>query len=397
MKIATVTWITYRNYGTELQAYALQQFILRLGFENDIVSDKRIVNKDSDGLDSNTRGKRIGKKKKSYWIKKLLKNVYRPRKVNGIIKSYIAENKVYKSNKLYFESQKKIEEFKKDHLYITKDYSRDQMIRLNDVYDFFIAGSDQIWSPLDCNFDGYYFLDFVNGNKKGAYAPSFGTPIISKKKQEIITEYLSSFTFCSVREKQSTEQISHSLGIKAEWVCDPTLLFDKSFWVDFGREGTAPKCDYILCYFLDDREWYFNYAKSLANYLGLKLVLIPSREGLYMQNDLCEYPVGPIEFVGLFMHSTFVLTDSYHGTIFSLIFQKQMLHLKRFNDSQKDNQNIRVYSLLEYLGLKKLIIEENKFKKNDLQTIDYSEINALLKEHSNHSKRFLIENLKSLF
>ena len=404
MKIATVTWITYNNYGTELQAYALQQYILGLGIDNMIISDKVIIQEIMKKWQSQTNSRdfftgenanKSNDKKKSNCFFRKFKYICKPNQILKHIYLQIKNQQEIKLKTLYMESNKKIEEFKNTYLKISSVYNREEMKQLNEHFDLFIAGSDQIWSPLDKNFDGFFFLDFVS-KPKGAYAPSLGVSKIPSNKYNIIKEYLTDYSFCSVREKSSNEELVQTLGIKSEWVCDPTLLFDMLYWNNFFDNIIVPKKKYILCYFLEDQKWYFDYAQEISKSLGLQLLLIPNLEQHCLKKIVYKKPVGPKEFVALFAYSDFVLTDSYHGTIFSLIFQKQFIHFKRFHDSSVDNQNIRVYSLLEYLNLEKIIVEPKCFFQSDIIHIDYDETNYLLNTFRKKSKDFLYESIFNL-
>lgn len=400
MKTATITWITYNNYGTELQAYSLQKYIQSMGIDNVIISDREIINEKrqnkSESISIISESKNAYNNYRSFGrIFRKFKYIFHPKRAVILIRTLIINKRIQANQRNYYASQRRIDEFKSTELVITDPVKRNQMTLLNDEYDVFIAGSDQIWSPLDVDFDGYYYLDFVN-KKKGSYAPSLGTTNISPNKTRIIKNYLMNYDFCSVRENQSAVQFTDELEIKTEWVCDPTLLFDSSYWEDFSKGITTPQNEYLLCYFLGTDEWYFNYATKTAKELGLRLVIIPSRITFCSKKNIYPKPVGPKEFVALFCHASFILTDSYHGTIFSLIFQKQLLHLKRFNDNAENCQNIRVYSLLEYLNLSDIVLEQKEFEQSDLFSIDYNYVNCKINEFRNRSQRFLEDSLSDV-
>ena len=263
---------------------------------------------------------------------------------------------------------------------------------LNAEYDVFVCGSDQIWSVLDKNFDGYYYLDFST-NKKISYATSIGANTIPENKAEQIAEWLKSFHAISVREKKTSEQLSDITGKKIQWVCDPTLLHDKNFWDNFCvRINDKPK-KYLLCYLLSNKSWYFQYAHHLAKHLKLKLVLIPSCTDYTKYKECHKNGVGPREFVSLIKDAEFILTDSYHGSIFSLLFQKEFLCLKRFDDDDPINQNIRVDSLFEKCDLMDHIVPEGIFSPEDIKSTDYKKINDLLERFRIESRNYLYQNL----
>ena len=126
------------------------------------------------------------------------------------------------------------------------------------------------------------------------------------------------------------------------------------------------------------------------------MLLIPSRREFANYKEMYMNPIGPKEFVGLFNEASFVLTDSYHGSIFSLIFNKQFLYLKRFDDSEKHNQNIRVDSLLSELGLYKgVVVDENTFSSKDYMKIDYDDVNEKVETLRKCSIQYLKKALEN--
>lgn len=400
MKSATVTWITYNNYGTELQAFALQQFILSLGIENVIISDELMLEKakpqeSNSAVQQHVDNSALQERNFLSTIKRILKKYLFNLKacvtlVKDLIVAYklqFEQNKREKARRAYFDSQEKFNAFKKDKLNILYNVSGENVSSLNDEIDVFICGSDQIWSPLDCNFNGYYYLDFVK-KKKISYASSLGTTDISDEKKEIIKNWTKDYFKVSVRESQSANQLSELLNRNVDWVLDPTLLFDKSFW-DKQRNNYRTKKKYIVCYFLENKEWYLSYAKSLSRHLNMDFYIIPSSKVYSENNHSFKRGIGPQEFVDVIAKSSFVLTDSYHASIFSLIFEKNFLYLKRFKDDAPNCQNIRIDSLFGLLNITDLIVEEKQFSEQDIQKLDYSIINQILDKERTCSQNYL--------
>lgn len=380
MKTATVTWITYNNYGTMLQAYALQKYLVEHGAENEIVSDYFIVNKD---LSSDPTPP-----KESAWIQYLIHPMRLVFKIIYAMQDYSRRRTI----RPYLQSQDKFAGFKEKDLKILHGLKRQDMHSLNDQFDIFLCGSDQIWSVLDCNFDGYFYLDFVS-KKKVAYAPSIGTDRISNDKEQILKEYLKDFSGLSVREKQSAQYLTEKLERQVEWVSDPTLLYDQMFWLDFTKNIKKRKKKYLLCYFLGKSEWYFEYAEKMAGYLDLEVLLIPTWAETSKNKATVKGGVGPREFVALFRDAAYVLTDSYHGSIFAMQFQKEFVHLKRFRDDDPICQNIRVNSLFSYLGLEDTIVCEKEFCKDDIYDIAYDTVNKKLGDFRQKSQEYINKNV----
>lgn len=394
MKTATITWITYNNYGTELQAYALQQFLKNEGIYNDIISDYNIIYKSTPSqgqepaaaLESVTQNTcaRFASKMAS----RVKKYVFHPVVFGNTLHQYHKNKRETKRWCVYENSQQAFEAFKKERLQIVYGLYREDMASLNPIYNAFLCGSDQIWSVLERNFDGYFYLDFVE-KKKIAYAASIGTEHIDQEHSAHIAKWLKDFCAIAVREDRTAEQLSALTGKKVEWVADPTLLHDKAFWSAFCADAPFPKRKYLLCYFLSDNPWYFEYASAMAKHLHLKLLLIPSRASYTQRKECYCKTVGPVEFVSLIQHAQYVLTDSYHGAIFSMLFEKNFIYLKRFKDTDPICQNIRISSLFQKVGLMDRIVEERKFTPDDVQPIDYEKVNGIVMDFRKQSRQFL--------
>lgn len=379
MKTATITWVSYNNYGTQLQAYALQQFLRGYSYENEILDDSDVLQEQWKSRKNISHQKTCLKKERV--IIRLLKKPFR----------YIRHQMWKQRVRPYTESQKKIDNFKRENLVIDTDVNAHYLDDLNNRYDLFICGSDQIWSPLDINLNGYYYLNFVS-KKRIAYAPSLGMNKIPEGKTALIQNWLKSFDAISVRELQNVDQLSKLSGKEVSFVSDPTLLLNREQWSDFCKEGMQIKKKYILCYFLEDKNWYFEYAMQIAKKYGLSLKLIPNRVEHTKRKICIRKGVSPRDFVSLFKSAALVITDSYHGSIFSVIFRKDFYCLKRFDEHITENQNVRIASLFETLGLNDRVIEEgNAVSANN--RIDYESVEKKLEVFRTHSSAYLLRNL----
>ena len=394
MKAAIITWVTYNNYGTALQAFALKKAVEQYSESCSVISDRPIIEskKEKNGAAIQKNKESEQKETHETGIKHVLGLYHRYILHPGAICSRLAakhNNRLAgKRRTAYMSSIKAIEKFKTDALKVYPIETADQYASLNKQFDVFICGSDQIWSMLPINYNPYFYMDFVE-KKKIAYAPSTGSYHIEEKDKALLCELLRDFSAVSLREKVCAEQFENLLGRKVHWVLDPTLLHNGDFWNIIAKKPAIKK-KYLLCYFLENKDWYFSYAHSLAKHLGLKVVLIPSRKQYADRKETYCEKVGPEEFVGLFSNASFVLTDSYHGTIFSLQFNKQFLYLKRFSDSEAFNQNVRVDSLLSALDLyDKVVVDNKEFAAEDLYTIHYGTVDAVLNEMRDESLNYL--------
>lgn len=388
MKTATVTWITYNNYGTLLQAYALQKQMELLGHENVILNDEQILKAFAQAKRKSAspaqHAPEMPRESALARIRRILENP-------GVLARRLMAHVNPEAYAFPYEgSQTACLDFKRSALNIRDDISPEDLAGLNGDFDAFVAGSDQVWSVFDSIFNPYYYLDFAVG-KKIAYAPCLGTDRIPADTAVKIRELLLDYAAVSARENVSARQLSEITGRDVAWVCDPTLLHDASFWREFTADVPAPKRKYLLCYFLESKPWYFERAKKLAKQLGLKIKLIPSRWEHLNSEHVITDAVGPREFVALFRHAAYVLTDSYHGSIFSLLFEKNFQYLLRFNPDDPASQNIRIQSLFGRLGLEDRIVTVNNDRL--LPKMHYERINEKLSAFREFSRQFLAQSL----
>lgn len=389
MKTATVTWITYNNYGTLLQAYALQKYVEMLGYENEILSDDVILKKYKESRPK--ENKKSASAQRETMSKSRLKSlISNPRRLRRVIAAHL-DRETYQFP--YYAVQKACEAFKKDEIKIREGVSSENLAILNNDYDAFICGSDQVWSVFEEIFNPYYYLDFAT-KKKIAYGPSLGTNIVSGSASEKIRNLLKDFAAISVRESISAKQLAEITGQNVEWVCDPTILQDREFWSEFAENARIPKDKYLLCYFLGNKPWYFDYAKKIAKKLHLKIKLVPQKWDYLSSENVIQYAVGPKEFVALFKNADYVLTDSYHGSIFSMMFERDFLYLKRFADDDTNSQNIRIDSLFGYLGVEDRIVDGENIRFDELEINNYERITGVINEFRDKSREYLKKALE---
>ena len=363
-KIAIITWNTYHNFGTFLQAYALQQYLYALGYENKILDDHIII------------GNNVNWKFK---IKKILWALSR--------KSYrIYARSSYNSDKLF-------DNFKKE--YLNTDNNIMPLIDLDKKYDIFICGSDQIWNPflLENPKQTFYYAAFSK-KKKIAYAPSIGVSDIPSQYKEKVRTLISSFCNLSLREDQGVESISKIVPKEVIKVVDPTLLLSREEWEKILPKNTNTE-KYVLGYFLTPNTLYINATIAYAKRKSLKFKLFFTDES-YLKYDCDLISAGPIEFLNNIKYAEFLFTDSFHGSIFAKIFHIQFFTLKRFGNIEK-GQDSRVENLLDLFGLRYRLIENENIKDLvDSPNIDFEKVDYNVSRYINESKKYLKGGLKEL-
>lgn len=365
-KVGIMTWYTYRNYGSALQASALYHKVESLGYAPCMIQYQPkgdvIVRGDTSVLPYFTKPIQAVK-----------------RRVNG---HYVSPER----EQLFADYMgARIRETSLRNTY-------PELYALNGEMDAFICGSDQIWAP-SC-FDEKYFLSFVeDSGKKVAYAPSVGLPEIKDPAiRKDMAKWISQFRHLSVREQQGAALIRQLIGRDAAVVTDPTLLLDAAQWDAYAKTDAAHKIsgDYIVCYFLGEAERYMGYVKALSEKTGMKAYIIPVTRKQGRSGQAVPFEVGPSEFVSLIRNAKYVCTDSFHGMAFSVNYGVPFFVFKRFADHDPKNQNSRILNLLNLVGLSERLVDpKRKCVDESLLSCDFSGCETTLKELRTSSAAYL--------
>lgn len=231
-------------------------------------------------------------------------------------------------------------------------------------------------------------------DKRIAYAPSFGVESVETRKVSRISQLLNRFSHISVREKQGLS-VLQQLGISTDRipvVLDPTLLLSPDKWQQMLRTVTDQE-PYILCYFLASNNLYWEAAKKLADKLKMKVVVIPEMEDSLKQPFEIRLDIGPKEWVGLVNSAGYVLTDSFHCVLFSLVFHKQFCAWKRYDDNDSGSQNSRLQNILENVGLADRLLSRNTpmCTKTMTDICTFAHIDAYMEREKRNSINWLVE------
>ena len=391
MKIGIITmYYNSDNYGGNLQAYALAQYLNQLSYSTEQICY------------SLHRPSLLSKTFRNYKLIKQLKGVLwaairrvqliRYVLAGGIICYYRIKKR---EKKIYEFGRMKIKH--SDDIYYAFNYKN-----MGKHYDVFITGSDQVWNT-SYGVVPAYFLDGILAPKiKLSYAASLGKSNWTEAELEVHHKYLADFDAISVREEDAVQILSNVVSVPVEWVVDPTLLLARQDW----DKLCAPRMvdePYLFCYFLgmdvEEREL----AKTYAKALGLKLVNMPFLlKEMLLNKDFRQYEakfgdeklydVSPEDFLSLIKHATCVFTDSFHAALFSGVFQREYFIFGR------GEMNSRITSLT------KLYETEERFcntpEKRTMEyiqaqkPIDYTRDLKFLEEMRQKSKDFLRTNLE---
>lgn len=323
MRVAIVT-LNSINYGNRLQNYAIYHFLEKMSVDakNLYIDDLR-----------------------KYIVIKRVNSL--PRKIAKMIipMSLLKWYRKKSIESLYGEKKHIFEEFTTcymDSEYITLYHDNDikKYVGQNE-YSHFLAGSDQIWNP-DFAGDDYFFLDFVEPHKRIAFAASIGYETLPDDVLTQYAEYWKNMRYISVREQSAADLIEKTVGRKADVFLDPTMLLTQREWKEISEKPDFKLPErYILCLFLGNapEDTIIDYQKAH------EMEVIRLNDKTYTD----YYLTGPSEFIYLIEHADLILTDSFHCTVFSIIFHKDFYVFKR-EDGTENNMFTRLQNLLDKLG-----------------------------------------------
>jgi len=373
-RVGILTFHRAHNYGAMLQAYALCEIVNEMGADCEIIDYK------CKSID------------RAYHKEDIISTFQRSGIADGIID-------VYKrlQNRYYWDiGYLRFKKFLKHHLK-TSNYSYKNINEMVDLpYDTYIFGSDQIWNKkLTKGLDPVYFGKFVpSDNRKIAYAASAGNGLLDNDDKIKFKNMLSDFHLIGVREQQLKNEIQN-LGLQnTECVLDPTLLLNPERWKDLIAKKPLVNGNYILVYQVKKNKRAYNIAKKIADQTGYKIVEInlkydPFYKFYYSDDGIKQlWTCGPKEFLNLFYHSKYVVTTSFHGTCFSIIFNKQFYYIPSIGIEG------RCASLLNILDLENRIVKSfDDFNFDD--SIAYEKVNQILEKERKRSYQLLKSSLNT--
>lgn len=274
----------------------------------------------------------------------------------------------------------------------SKLYSTDDMKTINDDYDIFVVGSDQVWNELYC--DDYFYFPNVK-KKKISYAASVGRDNLTEDELINIGSKTSDFSAISVREKNLQLMLQEHSKNNVDLVCDPVFLNDSAFWSSHSVTTYFHE-DYVLVYLLGEDRKVKAKTIQLAQKIGKIVVTVPNVNlnanviDLFSSNQLA-WNVGPREFLGLIKNARFILTDSFHCTAFSIIFNREFCCFDRGGSEKR--MNSRLVSILNLLDIGDRFININSTDTVKLQEIDYKSVNKKLIKYKEESEKWLMNAL----
>lgn len=326
MKVGILTYHNAINYGAVLQAYALQNTVAGLGMDCEII-DYRCP-----AVERQYRRKKLSER--AHW------------------KVYVLD---FLSGHRLDDKKAAFKRFAGKHLVLSEEMKNVTSDNLQG-YDVVISGSDQVFNPRNTAGDSAFLLDFDCGAKKLAYAASVGNnaffDLWYDKYNIDYKKLMSNFNAISFREKDAADYAENLFGRKFETVLDPVLLAGRDFWAKFAEK---PKEEYIFVYNLGNIPGLVKYVRKIRKITGFKVYTVNKDlkgDVLLFGNENVS-SLSPEDFVKMLSGAQYVVTDSFHGTAFSILFHKNFYSV---SNPAKGNTNSRLYSLLDNLNLTDRIV-----------------------------------------
>ena len=370
-KVGIITICDYNNYGNRLQNYATQEVIKSLGCEVETIVNLPYIKLGFTDYINKARRMSIIELSKKIFYRICYRICYFIKKIINRKKCVLA-----KKRKIAFKqfTEKYINET--DYI-ITPDCIPND---IKDKYDYFIAGSDQVWNPNFRKGSFIDFLTFVPKEKRIAYSASFGMTNLPDEYISNYSRWLSEMPHISVREEAGAKIVKDLTGKDAIVLVDPTLMLTKEQWLSISKPALhKPDKPYILTYFLgetppeiEEKIYFFSKCYDIVNLADME--------------DENRYVADPAEFLDYINSSSLVLTDSFHGTIFSILFEKPFIVFNRIGNTPSMNSRIDTLLSKFHLDSRRW---DNIRNADDFFKIDFSHVHEILEYERNKAIKYL--------
>lgn len=388
MKVALCVRYDCNNYGSMLQIFATQQSLKAIGYDYELLRYDKVTISPSFVLNS---------------LPRLFNADFVRGKLARIKKAY---KKRRHQDVLTGDSirRRRFAEYRNKYLgpYSPVFKGYDSICDAASKYDAVMVGSDQLWAPAGLE-SNYYNLLFVPDDiTKISYATSFGVSQIPKKQIKKTAAYLKRIEYISVREVSGAKIVKALTGRDVVVAADPTLMLTQEEWCESfpPKELFAEK--YIFAYFLGDNQEHRGLVNELGRLTGYKIICCPHLDSFIEADcgfgDVQRYDTDPEDFLNLIRGAEYICTDSFHGSIFSILNHKRFVTFNRFKSTDKLSKNSRIDSLFEKLG-----IEDRRNRSTTAKDlldqlnapIDFTEVEDRLEEIREETKKFLRNALLS--
>ncbi len=383
--------VTYKdNFGSALQTYATQRVLNDLGYETGIF-DISGVHKD------------INIKKVKYYLRRVLQRDERKYLFDNLLSR--GRKKTNASSDKYAENMRirhlMYQRFNEQWLsFFPRVDGWNGLTKQSLECSHVVVGSDQLWRPSNIA-GGYFTLEFVPDRiDKIALSTSFGVSELPKSMYKHAAFFLNRINSISVRENTGKRIVKNLTGRDIPVVCDPTMLLDAQKWMEIQDDKPFTDGDYILVYFMGDNPQHREFVKKLKAATGYKIVgllhgatYVAADEGLV---DEEPYDVGPSEFINLIRNAKYMCTDSFHGTVFSILHGTEFFSFRRYEDASEFSTNDRLHTLLEWTGLSERMLYGNEDVNKCIEnTVDWNSVLNKVSLRRSDSMNYLRNALKN--
>ena len=370
MKVGILTFYRVINNGAALQACATNRIVLKkLGVESELI-DYRLP--------------RVEYYRKPFSIMRALQ----AKGIKGKVRAFAKECVKYPDN---------IRRFRLYNMFMgkylktsTHEYCNiEELGKDANNYDAFVVGSDLVWNPLMAEgVNPVYYLDFVEDPnvKKIAYAPSIGTLDITDAEKRQISQYLKKFDAISVREESSRKQLQELTDKPVHTVLDPSLLTFEEDWDEFYDQIPIEKEKYIFAFKLEKSPVLIEVVNKLAKKENAIIVAYGSTVGFKARKvkDVSGR-MGPSEFLNYIKNASHVVTNSYHGCAFSIVFHKEFYCIPH------STRGLRMVDLLHMLQIPERLIYTEDI--SGIESLNYKKLDSIRKQYIDSSLRYLTDAL----
>lgn len=369
MKLALLTFHTAANYGAALQAYALEKFLTDNGYDCEYIN---YVN-----------ASRAHEYSMSWHIYDCLK-----RGKLSSAAAYLAGSPFMTLRKMRFDR------FYKRYLRQTeKEYHNSKEAEaLNDNYDYFVVGSDQVWNPICNGDDAAFLLDFVKDSKKRiSYSPSFGMTEVDEAHKEVFSDNLKKFANIGVRETVGQKIVRELTGRDSKLCLDPVLLLTKEQWNSIMPKKEIKK-RFIFSYTNRDSQTrdFFKTGYKLDGKIHYVLSRYTKPSDFLNSQVRVKYCMSPQEFLWVVNNADMVVSASFHCIAMSIILNRQFVAITT-GDEGKDE---RLLNLLRTLGLQDRVLRKGMAVEEVNASIDYKIVNERLEQMKKQSLEYILGVLK---
>lgn len=375
-KLGICVCYRHKNYGSQLQSYATTVELKRRNIDFEIIRFKKKI---TPGL-----------------LLKLVSKIFNPVFLNDRIIEGLQKKIMLKMHPDFAKNNairdRAFDKFADERFTDLSPvyYGFDELQKGAKKYRGVLVGSDQLWSPGGFTSDFYNLMFAPDDCIKISYATSFGVSSVKKRYYKLYS-FLDRMSFIGVRENSGKKLVEQMSNNSAQVVVDPVLLLDEKQWLDEIPNERMYDEPYIFAYFLGKSEEYRKAVTEFAKAKGLKIVTEPHMDSYNKADvgfgDCTPFNVGPAEFVNLIRNAEYVFTDSFHGSVFSVIHKKQFTVFNRYADNSTSSKNSRIDSFCENYGLSDRRYSGNIFDAD--KPIDYEKVLFAVEKHRKQSLEFL--------